>query len=482
MKKFFEIIKNKWLIKGTTTVLLVAIVIACYILLNWAVEMLNLENLDFTEKKLYSLSTETKDKIKGLEEDVTIELINMSDYTYVKEYVKKYTAVTNKIKIEEIDDLASRVDLMTKYKVESAESLIVVKQGEKEKVVNISDLFTYDYSTNQQIDTTEEALTNAIVEVNLKERPQIYIVSGKTYYNVETALYTITQELKEELNDVHYLDILSKGSIPEDCDCLIITTLASDFSEFERDKILEYINRGGKILMLTSQNIIPTDMPNLDAILAQYGISIEFGAVFEQDSSRMLQDSPEFIIEPASASFMSNIDMNLKMSLLDAGKIQFAEESKLQELKIAYEVIVKTSESAFVRTNFDNQSAKRTDADSAEGSAIIGTRVTKTITDDVESKLIIYANELCASNLPVQVSLQYYDYAINLHNNKDVILNSISHLTERTETITIRKVSEEEKYSVSEQEDAIIKTIIFVIPMLTIGAGIVIWQIRRRSI
>ena len=35
--KFLDIIKNKWLIKGTTTLLLVAIVIACYVLINWGV-------------------------------------------------------------------------------------------------------------------------------------------------------------------------------------------------------------------------------------------------------------------------------------------------------------------------------------------------------------------------------------------------------------------------------------------------------------
>ena len=79
MKKFLEIIKNKWLIKGTTTLLLVLIVIACYIGLNMLVEKVNVENLDFTEKKLYSLSDETKTKLKDLDQDVTIQLINAKD-------------------------------------------------------------------------------------------------------------------------------------------------------------------------------------------------------------------------------------------------------------------------------------------------------------------------------------------------------------------------------------------------------------------
>ena len=83
MKKFLEIIKNKWLIKGTTTLLLVLIVIACYIGLNMLVEKVNVENLDFTEKKLYSLSDETKTKLSDLNQDVTIQLINATNYRYL---------------------------------------------------------------------------------------------------------------------------------------------------------------------------------------------------------------------------------------------------------------------------------------------------------------------------------------------------------------------------------------------------------------
>ena len=66
MKKFFEKITNKWLLKATTTILLIAIVIACYIAVNWGVEQLKIEDLDFTTKKLYSLSDATKDKLKEL--------------------------------------------------------------------------------------------------------------------------------------------------------------------------------------------------------------------------------------------------------------------------------------------------------------------------------------------------------------------------------------------------------------------------------
>lgn len=481
MKKFLEIIKNKWLIKGTTTIALVLIVISCYILLNWGVKKINLEDLDCTEKKLYSLSKETKDKLKGLEEEITIQLINMANYDYVTEYSKKYTKMNDKIKVQEVENLSSRTDLMTKYNLQASDSLIVIKKGEKEKTLEISDLYTYDYSTYEQIDTTEEALTNAIVELIIEEKPQIYILSGKAYYTTEQALSTILTQLKEDSNEVKYLDIMSTGSVPEDCDCLVITTLAKDIDEIERDKILEYIKKGGKIMMLTSQNILEVETPNFDTILAEYGITIDFGVVFEQDSSKMLQNAPEMVIADASASFMKDVDMSLKMCLIDAGKIKFEEETKLSEKGIEYETIASTGEKSFVRTDMNISSFTKTNKDTDEGENIVGALVTKKISEDIKSELIIYSNEISVSNMQIPLSTQYIMYAVDLYNNKDVILNSISHLTERTDTITIRKTSEVENYTVTEQEDIIIKTIIFILPVLIIVIGIVVWQLRRRK-
>ena len=482
MKKLFELITNKWLLKGTTTVALVALVIAGYVVINMLAKNLEIDDLDFTTKKLYSLTEATKSKLKSLEDEITIQLINMKEYTQAIDYIQKYENASKKVTIERIDDITTRVDLQTKYEITGTDLLVVVKNGETEKVLTVNDLYTYDYSTYETIDTVEEAVTNAIMEVTIEEKPNIYVLTGKTYYVPEQILSAILYRLESEANELDQLDILSKGNVPEDCDCLVITTLKQDLTELERDKILEYINRGGKLLILSSQNILEVDTPNFDQVLAQYGISLGYGAIFEQDTSKMLSGSPELIITEASASYMSDIDMALKMCLVDAGKIEFADKTKLEELGVTYETIATTSEKAFVRTNFETNTTSRTDKDSEEGSSIVAARVDKKISDETTSELIIFSSELMASNMQVLIGGQYYTYAIQLYNNEDVILNSISHLTERTDTITIRKTDEKEYYTVSDQEDVMIKTIIFVVPVLIIGAGVVVWAVRRRSI
>ena len=481
MKKFFELIKNKWLIKGTTTVILVAIVIACYIAINWGVKKLNVEDLDFTTKNLYSLSDETKNRLKNLDKDITIQLINMSDYTYAVEYANKYKNASDRIIVEEISDLSSRTDLQTKYNVTATDYFMVVKAGEQEKVIYDSDMVTYDYSTGKQINIVEEAITNAIVELTIAEKPHIYVLEGKAYNDPEQSLGIIANELISEANEMDILDLLTEGNIPEDCDCLIITTLKQDLSDLERDKILEYINNGGKLLLLTSKNTIDVDTPNFDQILAQYGITLGYGTIIEQDTSKMLYETPNMIVTEVSASFMDRIDMTLKACFVNPGKIEFADETKLEELGVTYETLASTSESSFVRTNLNIKSNSRTNEDSEEGSNIVAAHVTKTISEDKSSQLIIYADETFASTSQIILGYQSL-YTVYLYNNEDIVLNSVSHLTERTDTITIRKTDEVETYAVTDQEDAIIKTIIFAAPILIIMIGIAVWIYRRRKV
>ncbi len=481
MKKLWETITNKWLLKGTTTLILVALIIAGYIAVNWGVEQIQVEDLDFTTKKLYSLSEQTEERLKNLEDEITIQLINMGDYSYVIEYANKYQRASDKITVEEIDDLSSRLDLQTKYDIESTDNLIVVKNGEKEKTITTSDLYTYDYSTYESIDTTEEAITNAIMEVTIDEKPHIYVLSGKNYAQPESSLSIIANKLIDEANEIDLLDILTEGSVPDDCDCLIITTLKQDLADLERDKILEYINKGGKLLILTSQNVLDVDTPNFDKILEQYGITLGYGTIIEQDTSKMLYNTPYMIVTSASASFMSDIDMDLKLFLAYPGRIQFADETKLEELGVTYETIATTSTKSFVRTNFNISSVSRTEQDSEEESSIVGAYATKKISDEKTSQLIIYSDETFASTSPIIIGYQSV-YAVTLYNNEDIVLNSISHLTERDDTITIRKTGESETYTVTEQEDVIIRTIIFTTPIIIIIIGIGVWIFRRRKV
>ena len=77
--KFIETIKQKWLINGTKTAVLVIALVLLFIVLNLVMQKLEITPLDFTQEKLYTLTEESKEKVKNIDKDVNIYFIGYSD-------------------------------------------------------------------------------------------------------------------------------------------------------------------------------------------------------------------------------------------------------------------------------------------------------------------------------------------------------------------------------------------------------------------
>ncbi len=483
IKKFFkkigETLKRKWLIDGTKTLILIAIIILVYIGVNILLEKVVLPDLDCTQDKIYSLSDESKDKLKGIDKEVTITLINYSSNTSLVNFMEKYTGLNNNIKLEKIDDLSSRTDLMTKYSLSADSSLILVNCGDKEKQVTDYDMYTYDYTSYKQIDKTEEAITNAILDVTTDEKPKVYFMSNHLAYDINY-FYTIMQTVENEANEVDTIDVFANGKVPDDCDCLVITTLKEDITEQERDSLINYIKAGGKLLLMCGPNVTGVSLTNFQTVLDEYGVSVSNGIVFEGDSSKMIAGYPDFIVEPVqSTSLTSNLNMTMNICLLDAGKITFNDD-KLEDLGVEYEILAQTGDTSFLRNDLTQTSATRTSSDDEPETSTVAAIATKKIDDNTSSKLIIFSNEIFAMDMAVPIN-GYAMYPVALYNNSDIILNSISYLNEREDTITIRKNTDDVSYTVTEEQNNIILAIIFTIPVLIIIAGIIVWQVRRRK-
>lgn len=482
MKKIIEIIKKKWLKDTFLTILLIAIIFAIYFGINYGVEKLNVKDIDLTTDKVYSISEETTTKLANLDKDVTIQLINLSDYVYLLDFTNKYTQLNNYIKVERIDDLASRADIMNKYNLESTNSLLVIKSGDRETLLSLNDLYTYDYTTYEQIDITEEAITNAIIEVTIEDKPKVYFLEGHNYYN-DTYFQLIKQDISSEANEIGNLNLLTAGSVPEDCDCLVITTLKEDITEMERDSLINYSNKGGKILLLADANILGIDTPNFNKILDLYGFTISKGIIMEQNENQMVYGSPEFVISQIDANSViaQDIKMNMNICVIDSGRIEFKDEETLENLKVNYSTIAKTSDSAFLRTNLDISSMSKTNQDEDASESILGALITRTLEDDKKAEMIVYSNAIFATNQQISMNNTYAMYANKLCNNDDVVINSVSYLTQRTDTITIRKDVDSVSYTVTGTQHSIIMAIIFLVPIAIIIIGIIVWQIRRRK-
>lgn len=479
-KKIGETINKRVLVKGTTTAIFILIIFAIYIGVTVLLDKVILPEYDFTTDKIYSISDETKTKVGSLEKDVTITVINYANNEVI-DLLEKYQVLSDHLKIERIDDLTGRTDIMQEYSLSTSDSLIVVKCGSKEKTINSDDMYTFDYSTYQTVDTKEEAITNAIVDVITDEKPTVYFMSNHVMY-ADSNFSQVKQEIADDANEIGTVDLLVNGKVPEDCNILVITTLKEDITEVERDYITDYINNGGKLLLLCGPNLTGNELTNFNQILALYGITIEDGIIFEQDTARVLNGYPDILVEDVQAnSTTKNMNMNLKACFIDAAAITLMDDSeKLAELGVTYETLLTTSNTAFIRTNLNLNTVSRTSEDSEEKAYIIGAMATKEIDSEKTSKLIIYSNELFASDGTIPIGS--YTYIMStLYNNKDIVANAVSYLNNKENTITIRKNSESVTYSVTQKQHNIIMGIIFIIPFVIILIGIIVWRIRNHK-
>lgn len=479
MKKFINIIKTKWLVKTTTTILLMAALIAAYMALNMWIGTLNVNDIDLTKEKLYTLSDASKQQVENVNDEVTIYFFGFTEDSTQYNLAKQYENINSKIKCEVVSDLTTRPDLVEYYGIEEGNSAIVVQAKERNKILTTSDFYTYDYTTYEEIDTTEQTLTNAIVGTTIEETPEIYFLTG--HNEIYSYMQTFMAYLENEVNNINILDLLVKGAVPDNCSALVITSPSSDFSEYEANLIKDYINRGGKILWFAEPLLNGESFPNMQSILDVFGTTLGDGVVVEQDSDKMVMGSPYMILPDVTyTDITENIGTDGGVCFIDSGRLNFVPDEELENLGLEVQPILTTSEESFFRTNFNTNSISATTSDEV-GSSTVGAIVSKKISEGTTSTLVIYANGIFATEYPIQITDSQYLYPIERNNNKDLALNSVAYLTEREDTITIRKSTSTVTITPTEQEDLVVKIIIFAIPIIIIITGIVVWQVRRRK-
>mgnify|MGYP000664008810 CR=1 FL=1 len=428
-----------------------------------------------------------KEKVKNIDKDINLYFVGYTDSDSTVDLAKQYKKVNEKINAEAVD-ATTRPDLVEKYGIESGSEGIIVECGDKSKVLTSSDLVTYDTTTYETISIAEQKLTSSIIAVATDKVPKVYFLEGYSDYKLSNNMTYLGIYLSNEVTEVDTLDVLSTGKIPDDCDTLIICTPKKDFDEIAANAIIDYINSGRNILWLNSAVTSEQNFPNVNKILALYGVKpFEIGIIRETDSSKMLQGSPDIIKPDALYSTITkDIAKDSGVRFINATKINLVSEEELENLKVNKTELLNASEKSYFRNNFKIQTDEKSSSDVA-GKFLVGAELEKTITEAneengtkaVKSKMVIYGENNFTTDYPVSNYSQVTVF--QLANNKDLVLNSIAYLVDRQEDITARKNTGTVSYRATEQEDTIIKCIIFVVPALIIIAGIIVWIIRRRK-
>ncbi len=476
--------KRRWLVTKTKTFLIIAVIFACYIALNLWADKTELPTYDATENKLYSLTDTTKKAIEKVNQDVTIYVYGHEETDPLIDLLKQYNKVNEKIKHEIITE-ESNYEMIKEYGLQEGYTIIIIKSGDAKKIIDTStDFVTYDYTTYQAVDTTEQSLTNSILALITENKPKIYFTQGHGEYDHST-MNLLASQLDNEAYQIDFINLPTAGRVPEDCDILAIVSPSSDLLDLEAQYIKDYINNGGNIFFsmdVVSQEITFT---NLQSVLDLYGVSVKNGYVLEYKANKQLAETPYIFMPEVSSTHEITKDIYTDSAIwfVYAAKLEYQPDAILQTLNVTKENLLKTSEeTAFIK---DLSSDLETAAKTAETGVVeLATILTKEVaptngSNDTKSELIIVSSSSFISDYSVSELNQSYPLSY-IGSNTDFVINSMAYLGGKDNILTIRKDYSTSTYTPTTMQNLIVICVIVGIPVLIILTGIIIWVYRKR--
>jgi ABC-type uncharacterized transport system involved in gliding motility auxiliary subunit len=257
---------------------------------------------DWTSSKIYSLSDKTKNVLKGIKDEVRVVVLMTPTtplFAETKELLSRYEAISSKFKVEFIDperDPLRTKQLAQEFGVSAANTVVFAAEGRK-KYVTSDQLADYDYSGMQMGQPPklkgfkgEEQFTAAILGVVSPKVPKIYFVTGHGEHDPDSAgedgMSQLREQLKRDNLEVAKTALLS-GSVPSDCDLLVIAGPKAPFTDTEKAALSGYLEKGGRALVLLDPVLGAQQRPSgLEEFVKTYGVQVNDDLVI--DPSRKL--------------------------------------------------------------------------------------------------------------------------------------------------------------------------------------------------
>lgn len=374
---------GKTIRNGSYSMVITAVVIVAVIILNLIVGELPAKytQIDASEGKIYTIGEETQKLAESLDKDVTLYLIAQSgsEDDVIQKMLQRYEDLSDHITVEVKDPVLYPSFTSNYTDDEVAENSVIVVCGDKSRVVDYSSMYEtsmdyYSYSSTVTGYDGEGQVTSAISYVTSDDNPIVYTLEGHGEASISSSL----TELVEKSNiETESLNLLTEEGVPEDADCLMIASPTKDISADEAEKIIAYLEAGGKALILTDYTA--GDMPNLNSVLNAYGVNKESSVVFEGDMQHYISMTPYYILpETESHEITSPLSQNYILMPI-AQPITELEDAR-DTLSIT--PILTTTDDAYAKLNVESMETLEKEDEDTAGPFKVGV----VIEEDIETE------------------------------------------------------------------------------------------------
>ncbi len=469
---------------GGYSMILIVIAVVLAIIVNLVVGSIpsTLTKYDLSEKKLYTISDQTKEIAGNLETDVTLYLIAQTgeEDDVIQELLKRYDGLSNKISVKQVDPIVFPyfTEQYTDDVVEA--NSVIVESGNRSRVIPYDDIYVYTYDYNiysQQGDGSnyytvefdgEGQITSAINYVTSKDLPMVYFLSG---HGEQVPDDELQDALATANMPIEYLNIMSKDELPADTGCIFIYGPTSDLNNDELELLMDYMSEGGNILYVSQA--VDANMTNFNSLMEYYGMEAIDGIVVEGNANYcqrgyyhylMPEMVPHIVTAPLiEGNYRALMPLAQGLKALDSYRGTLTVQS-----------LMDTSDSAFSKLAGYGMTTMEKEEGDIEGPFSVGMASMETLDKDTVSKVVWYPTTqfLLADNDEISSGANYSLY-----------LSTLSWMCSEDNSLAIVSKNLGSKFLTFSAMESNIWSIVMavVVPVAVVVWGLLVWLRRRKK-
>jgi ABC-type uncharacterized transport system involved in gliding motility auxiliary subunit len=404
---------------------------------------------DFTKERIFTLSDQTTSVLEGVKDPVTIQAFFAAgepDYLELKSRLDQYTARTDKLKVEFIDPFKHPARVK-EANISQTGPRIVVESGNREARAK---------------DVSEQALTNAVIEVTRGATKKVYFTKGHGEHAVadksERGMKQFVDNLKSEGYQTDEIVLAEHKEMPAETQAVVIAGPVAAFSDGEVKLLAQWVEKGGKLVAM----IDPGSQTGFESTFESWGIHVGNDEVIDPEAQ-----NPEVAIAQSYAEHPITQPRNAGSTLATAlPAARSVSKAAAAPSNWVVTELAKTGPHAWGETSSLTGRVEYNPGQDLRGPVPLATSASK----GAESRVVVIGNSLFAAN-------GYY----RLVGNRDFALNAVSWVAKEDVRIAIRPRQRQANrlFLTAEQKDTMTLFAFDVLPMGLLFAGLVVWQTRK---
>ena len=452
-----EITSRTRLVLGTQTAVFVALLVCAVVMLAWVSEHYKVR-WDWTEAGRNTLTEPSRELLRRLDEPIEITAYVREEPVIrqsILQLLERYRRHKPDIKLRFVNpDL---VPDEVRARNISSDGEMVVSYREREEHARTA---------------TEEALTTALEKLARADTRWVTFFTGRGERDLlggaSYDLGKLGAQLQRQGFKLHRLGIEDAGEIPTESALLVLSPGRDNMPSHEIDAMIRYVEGGGNLLWLAE----PGSTKGMDALADALGLRFEAGVLVDPTTRMLGISHPAFV--PVSAYPAHPVTGNLKLVTVfpHAVGISWDQPAGWQTRGILSTGLRAWSETGPLQgeLGFD-------DASDVSGPLDIGIAMERILAaDDARSeerkqRIIVIGDGDFLSNA-------YLGSGSNL----DLALNAFNWLADDETLIDIpARTAPDLAFELTRTSAFLLRIgVMFALPALLIGAGILIWHRRRR--